>query len=148
MTPAPEQIEFMNVADIKDSVTAIRAVDDKDPKYAELLHALSTVEPGKLLTPILVRQEKNEATGEVQTILVEGLHRLTAAKKLKWEFIPVINKGFITRLEAMAIQMSANAHRIAQKPAAEGKQYERMMAEDPPSCWKIWRESADRRLTP
>lgn len=126
-----DQMEMIAVDEIHANTTAIREVDKEGKQYQDLQYALSKVDPGTLINPIIARTEKNEADGTVKIILVEGLHRLTAARELKWSMIPCIVHENMSRKDAMSMQLRANAHRIAQKPAAEGNHYRRMQIEDP-----------------
>lgn len=127
----PQQIEHLPLEILQANVTAIRDVNKESPKYQELLLALERVEPGVLINPIIVRTEKDETSGEEVYIIVEGGHRFAAATQLKWDTIPAIVHHNMSRIEAMSVQLRANANRIAQTPASEGKHYHRMLVEDP-----------------
>ncbi len=131
-----EQIELMDVDIITNSDIAIRKEDVKDENYIGLKQDIKgrfeRGEDDHVQQPIIVREEKDQAEPEkINIILVDGLQRLTACRELGIKQIRAINKGAISKLKALTDQFAANHHRIKQKPAAEGQQFNRMLTENP-----------------
>ena len=123
-----ETIVLIPVDEIKNSDIAIRSCDTESAKIKEM--GKSLLQTGQL-SPIRVREKLDPATGEATLELVDGLQRLSAAKDIGWTEIQAINCGPMENIDALAMQLTANHQRIDMQPAALGKQFHRMLAEDP-----------------
>lgn len=126
----PTQIEMIALRDIEVLDTAIRPVAENNENYINLLEDLRRGHP--IQSPIFVKTKTDLATGLSTYELVEGGHRVHAAKVVGHELIPALVFPEDTpRAVTMGVQIRANALRIAQTPVQEAKQYERIMAEVP-----------------
>ena len=129
-------IKMVPIADINVSEIAIRGTNIKDEKFLglkeDIKQRFARKEPDYVQQAITVRQVENPADPKSTIlVLVDGLQRFTACKELGIKVIPAIDKGKISNMDALRSQFSMNYHRVAQKPAQEGQQFQRMLVEDP-----------------
>lgn len=124
------RLEDLNVSDVSIRECDISHLDFQGLKQS-IKNRIECGLPG-LISPVKVREEQDKVDPtKTNIVLIDGLQRYTAHKELGIEEIDVINDGPITILEALTQQFQANKHRIAEKPAAEGRQFARMLMEDP-----------------
>lgn len=126
----PSQVDLIDPTDVQVNDTAIRVVDPKNEKFIELLADLQRGNP--VGNPIHVALATSKETGGTFYELIDGSHRLAAAKAAGHDTIPAFvwpeNTPKIVRL---GVQLRYNHLRIKQSVAQEGKQFERILATNP-----------------
>jgi ParB/RepB/Spo0J family partition protein len=118
---------------IEDNPNALRKVDLEDVKFEQLVASVGNV---GILSPIAVTDAldphgnpKTDASGNKIYRLVDGLHRLTAAREAGLTSIPAqVLK--VTEAQAMADQLIANAHKIETKPWQYSQHLVRILMRD------------------
>lgn len=118
---------------IEDNPNALRKVDLEDAKFEQLVDSVRNV---GVLQAICVMgaldakgEPKTDPQGNKIYRLVDGLHRLTAAREAGRESVPaqVLN---VTEAQAMADQLIANAHKIETKPWQYSQHLVRILMRD------------------
>jgi ParB/RepB/Spo0J family partition protein len=123
----PSKLQSISVASIRANKTALREVDRKGEGYQNLL---ASVRKEGVLSPILVRESIDPDTKTVFYGLIDGLHRLTAARDAGLGYIDskVVQA---TDDEVLAKQMIMNLQRVETAPSEYSKQLHRMMQANP-----------------
>lgn len=109
---------------IKPNPVALRQVDKKNPKFAEIVQSVPKV---GILNPINVR--KKTVDGLEFYELVDGLHRYSAALECGLSEIPchVLGDEFQDDSKVLAAQMIGNLCKVDTKPVEYTKQLIRIM---------------------
>ncbi len=115
------------LTEIRESPAALRKVDRTSEEYLGLVDSIRAT---GVLNPILIREFKDEESGDEGFMLVDGLHRFTAAQDAGLEEIPA-QVYSISEAEALSAQIMTNVHRIETKPVEYSKQLQRVLAGDP-----------------
>jgi ParB/RepB/Spo0J family partition protein len=115
------------LAVIRENPVALRAVNKKDPAYAELV---DSIRDRGVLNPISVREQKDEVTGESYYGVIDGLHRYTAAKDAGLDEIPAYVKNMDDG-QVEEAQIIANAQKIETKFVEYSKQIQRILVRNP-----------------
>lgn len=102
----------------------LRTVDRESLAYEELVESIKVK---GILNPISVIPA---AEGESSYVVMDGLHRFTAAKDAGLTEIPALIKDF-TESEILEAQIVANVQRIESKPAEYSKQLVRILHLNP-----------------
>ena len=115
------------LSEIRESPVALRKVDRTSEGYLGLVDSIR--EKG-VLNAILTREFKDEESGETVYMLVDGLHRFTAAQDAGLEVIPAqvlsMSEG-----DALAAQIMTNVHKIETKPVEYSRQIMRVLSGNP-----------------
>lgn len=121
-TETDERVEIVPVHTIKPSEFALRSVDKNSEAYLELVDSIRS---RGVLNPILVTD-----AGEGVFGLIDGLHRLSAAKDAGRQTIPVLVKS-MAESQMMEAQIITNLHKVDTKPMEYTKQLFRLLSADP-----------------
>lgn len=116
------------LAKIRENSEALRTVVDKQEE--EYLQLVDSVKKRGIMNPILVREIKDPATGEMLYGLIDGLHRFNAAMDAGLEEIPA-NIGSLKDADLIEAQILANVHRIETKAVQYTKALIRIMSANP-----------------
>lgn len=117
-----ERVAIVPVHTIKPSEFALRAVDKTSEKYLELVDSIRN---RGVLNPVLVTDVGNGVYG-----LVDGLHRVSAAKDAGVPNIPILVKP-MNEAQMMEAQIITNLHKIETKPMDYTKQLFKLLSADP-----------------
>jgi ParB/RepB/Spo0J family partition protein len=123
----PFVVGMINVALIRESKVALRAVNRQSEKYLMLVESIRRQ---GILNPIVVREVKDPVSGKIVYGLVDGLHRFTASKDAGLLEVP----AHVTKLddrELLEAQIIANIHKVDTKPVEYTKQMMRILAGNP-----------------
>ena len=127
MATDPGSVAIISLADIRENKAALREVDRTAMAYSELVDSIASV---GILNPILVREDIDPETQEKFYALIDGLHRVMAAKDAGLEVIPALIKD-IEKGHALIAQMMTNLHKIETKPHEYAKGIRRVLATEP-----------------
>ncbi len=116
------------VAKIRENSEALRTVVDKQEE--EYLQLVDSVKKRGIMNPILVREIKDPATGELLYGLIDGLHRYNAAMDAGLTEIPA-NIGSLKDADLIEAQILANVHRIETKAVQYTKALIKIMSANP-----------------
>lgn len=115
------------LSQIRENKVALRSVNRESEDYLGLVES---IRQRGFFGAITVRQRKDVETDESYYELIDGLHRLSAAKDAGLDEISVD----VTDLDDAAVleaQLMANVHRVETKPAEYSKQLRRILAGNP-----------------
>lgn len=116
------RVEMIPVHQIKPSEFALRSVDKTNEEYLQLVES---IRQQGVLNAVLVTDVGQGVFG-----LVDGLHRVTAAKDAGVTTIPAVIRSMDdTRM--MEAQIIANIHKVETKPMEYTKQLFKLLAADP-----------------
>lgn len=118
--------KLIPVNDIADATMALRKVETGAQSFQELVDSIKT---HGILQPIIVRPTPPDMSDK-PFVLVDGLHRLTAARAAGLEFIPASIMN-LSEIEAMTAQIITNSQRVATKNAEYAKQLLRILSLNP-----------------
>ena len=124
---ADDKMAVIKLAEIRENKAALREVDRTSTAYAELVDSIAAE---GILNPILVREAVDEETGASYFALVDGLHRVAAAKDAGISEIPALIKD-IEAGKALIAQWMTNFHRIETKPHEYAQALRRMLSAEP-----------------
>lgn len=110
------------------NIVALRAVNTDLPAYQQMKESIRL---HGIMSPISVRQENDPESGEPVFVIVDGLHRYTAATELGFNEIPVYVLSNVTSTKQLILQLTANLQKVETKPAEYGKQLRRILDENP-----------------
>ncbi len=114
-----EGLFHISIDKIKANPYQPRTRMDED-KLSELT---ASIQEKGIIQPVVVR----EAGGEYE--LVAGERRLTAAKRLGWEKIPVVITGKLSKEEMLELSLIENLQREDLNPIDTARGYQRLMEE-------------------
>jgi len=123
----PFVVGMVNIALIRESEVALRAVNRQSEKYLMLVESIRRQ---GVLNAICVREVKDPVSGNIVYGLVDGLHRFTAAKDAGLIEIPARVTTLDDR-ELLEAQIIANIHKVETKPVEYTKQMMRILAGNP-----------------
>jgi ParB family chromosome partitioning protein len=112
---------------IRENPVALRAVNKKDPAYAELV---DSIRDRGVLNPVSVREQVDPVTNETYYGLIDGLHRFTASKDAGLDAIPAYVKNMDDG-QVEEAQIIANAQKIETKFVEYSKQIQRILVRNP-----------------
>jgi ParB/RepB/Spo0J family partition protein len=113
---------------IRENSEALRtAVDKQDEDYIQLV---DSVKKRGIMNPILVREIKDPASGEILYGLIDGLHRFNAAMDAGLNEIPA-QIGSLKDADLIEAQILANVHRIETKAVQYTKALIKIMSANP-----------------
>ncbi len=115
------------VAKIRENVNALRKVNREKEGYRELV---SSISKSGVLQPVLVRELKDDDTGEMFYGLIDGLHRLTASIDAGKTTIPCHVKN-MEDADVMYSQIMTNVHKVETQHSEYAKQLHRILALKP-----------------
>lgn len=123
----------INVNNIEDNPNALRKVDPENVDYESLVDSIKNVGVLSAISVIVAYDAKGDPKTDEQGNaiyrLVDGLHRLTAARDAGLTTIPAqVLKA--TEAQAMANQLIANAHTIETKPWQYSQHLVRILMRD------------------
>lgn len=122
------ELKYVDVKSVREAQGGgLREVDQASEKWAEFV---SNVRARGVLKPILVHEKKDPDTGETIYGLSDGLHRLTAAKAVGLERIPV-HVVPLEEADVLETQLMLNFHTIQTKPIEYSKGIVRMLGLNP-----------------
>lgn len=115
------------VGKIRENPAALRAVNRQSEEYLGLV---DSVKSRGVMNPIVVREIKDEKTGDVLYGLVDGLHRYSAAMDAG---LAEINAVVINMSdgEVEEAQIIANIHKIETKPHQYSEALQRILSGNP-----------------
>jgi ParB/RepB/Spo0J family partition protein len=121
------------VSNIEDNPNALRKVDVEDPDFEKLVDSVKSV---GVLQAILVMSAvdahgnpKTDDKGNPVYRLIDGLHRLTAAREAGQDTIPA-QVVKTSEAQAMADQLITNVHKIETKPWQYSQHLTRILMRD------------------
>lgn len=113
---------------IRENSEALRtAVDRADELYVQLV---DSVKKRGIMNPILVREIRDPASGDLFYGLIDGLHRFNAAMDAGLTEIPA-QIGSLKDADLIEAQILANVHRIETKPVQYTKALLKIMSANP-----------------
>lgn len=118
----------MPVGQIVVNPAALRTVNFETADFAQLV---TSVRSNGILQPILVRELVDPETKKKYHGLIDGAHRLEAAKQAGLKEIPVIIKTGIDDNQALVQQAVANLQKVETKPFQYSQALRRMITHDP-----------------
>jgi len=118
----------IKVAEIRDNPVALRAVNKQSEEYLGLVDSIK--QKGFTLSTITVRVKDDPETQTKFYEIIDGLHRVNAAKDLGLDEIPALVLN-IDDAETLEAQVLANIHHIETKPAEYAAQLRRIFAANP-----------------
>lgn len=116
------------IGDIRLNPVAIRQVDQESADFLGLVQSMKN--HGFTLSTITVRPNEDAETHEQFLELVDGLHRVTAARAAGITEIPA-NIISLTEDKMLEAQLLANVHHIETKPREYSEQIKRIMVRNP-----------------
>lgn len=127
------QLLHIDLANIEDNPNALRKVDLEDASFEKLVESVKNV---GILSAISVMDAvdakgdpKTDPNGNKVYRLVDGLHRVTAAREAGLKSIPAqVLKA--TEAQAMADQLIANVHKVETKPFQYSQHLVRILMRD------------------
>lgn len=120
-------LKTLNVAQIRESDSALRSVQRDSEDYAGLV---DSVREHGVLKPILVREATDPETQETFYWLIDGLQRFNACKDSGRRFIDT-KVVSMSDAEALFAQIITNIHNIETKPVEYSGQLVRILAGNP-----------------
>jgi ParB/RepB/Spo0J family partition protein len=115
---------MLPVASIEVSESALRQAQTQSEKFEEVKRSIQKY---GILENLTVRPSK---TAEGMYTLIDGLQRLTIAKMLGLEEVPVYIMD-VSEADALLLQIQTNLQSIDTKPAEYGKQLVRILRHEP-----------------
>lgn len=112
---------------IKENPVALRAVNRQDEGFQGLV---DSIRDNGVLNAILVREMKDEETGETYYGLIDGLQRFSASRDAGRETIPALVKS-MDDAAVLEAQVITNVHKIETKPVQYTTQLIRILAGNP-----------------
>ena len=119
--------ESILLSQIFENKAALRSVNRQTEDFQELVQS---VRSKGILSPILVRRNVGDNRDLYPYILIDGLHRFTAASEAGLTEIPAHVKD-MTDAQALEAQIVANEHRIETKPVEFSNGLKRLLAINP-----------------
>lgn len=126
----PATLKRIKIDLIKENKTAIRKVVKEGKEGVGYQNLVKSVRIHGVEVPVHVREMKDATTGETYYALIDGLHRVTAAKECGWTEIDakiVVASDY----DVLIKQLILNAQRIETKPAEYSKQLRRILNQNP-----------------
>ncbi len=120
-------LSSIKLLEIRESPVALRKVDRTSEAYLGLV---DSIRAKGVLNAILVREFKDEESGETVFMLVDGLHRYTAAQDAGLDSIPA-QVLTMSEAEALDAQIMTNVHKIETKPVEYSRQLMRVLSGNP-----------------
>jgi len=118
------QMATVPIVDIRENPVALRTVDKASEEFLGLVQSIR--EKGFIST-ITVRRAKDDESGKEYFELIDGLHRLTAAREAGHTTIDV--KIYeVNEMQVLEMQLMANVHKIETKPIEYTQQLKRILA--------------------
>jgi len=124
---ATGQLMTLELAKIKANPAALRPVNKQSDEYEGLVASIREM---GIITPISVRESQDEDKDQFPYMLVDGLHRHTAALDAALEVIPCIVHD-LDDCATLKAQLVANIHKVETKPVQYAKQLQRILAYNP-----------------
>jgi ParB family chromosome partitioning protein len=121
------ELATIELAKIKANPAALRPVNKQSEEYEGLV---ASVRERGIVTPISVRLSEDEDKEQFPYMLVDGLHRHTAAIDAGLELIPCIVHN-LDDCDTLEVQLVANIHKVETKPVQYAKQLQRILAFKP-----------------
>lgn len=121
------RLKEIKLLDIHENPVALRAVNRSLESFQGLVDSIK--EKG-VLNPILVRELKNDETGDTYYGLIDGLQRFSASQDAGRETIPA-KVVSMTDAEVLEAQVITNVHRVETKPVEYSKQLIRILSGNP-----------------
>ena len=106
------------------------ALRDVDPKSPDFLALVESIRQNGIINAISVCPVTNAETGENYYVIIDGLHRYTAACEAGLTEVPCTIKT-ADEAKILALQFQANMRRVDTKPAQYGKHIRRIMVLNP-----------------
>lgn len=119
-------LQYVAISEIKESPVALRSVDTQGESFLGLV---DSIRQQGVMNPITVREEEVEG-GQKVKILVDGLHRFTAAKEAGLDKIPCHILD-LDKAEVLTAQIIANVHKVETKPVEYTKQIFKILSASP-----------------
>jgi ParB/RepB/Spo0J family partition protein len=143
-TPGVTMSNVTNIplSEIRENTVALRSVDLEGEGFLQLV---DSIRENGILSAVSVKMDKDPETGTEYFCLVDGLHRLTAAKEAGLSEIPAI---IVEADEAkqLEMQIAANLHRVETKPCEYAAQLKRMLGLN--QTWTVTELAAKLTTTP
>lgn len=108
-----------------DEVALRDEVDKESQVWADFVQSIKN---NGIMTALLVRPDPDD---EDRFLIVDGLHRFTAALDLGLDQVPCIVREDIQPSDVMQLQIQANVHKVETRPVQYAEQLRRIMAENP-----------------
>ncbi len=121
------QLKLIPLNRIRESAVALRAVDRKSGQYLELV---DSIRKNGVMNAILVREIKDQDSGEILYGLIDGLHRFSGAQDAGLAEIPAQIRS-MADAAVLEAQVIANVHKVETKPVEYAKQLMRILAQNP-----------------
>lgn len=124
---AASRVMEIPVALVKASKTSLRDAQKATEEYQSLC---KSIKARGVLNPIVVREDRDNDTGEVYYLLIDGLQRLSSSQDCGLEVIPA-NVVDMNEVEMMEAQLITNFQRVTTKPAEYAKHLTRILSLQP-----------------
>jgi ParB/RepB/Spo0J family partition protein len=121
------ELMTLPIDSIHQSKHQLREVDTESLAFKEITDSVRNM---GILNPIVVRREANPETGADQYVLIDGAHRLAAAKAAGLSEIPT-HIANLTELDSLFAQFVGNAMRVETKMYQYSRQLLRILAIEP-----------------
>lgn len=115
------------LAAIRENPSALRPVNRESEEYQGLV---DSIRQRGVMNPIVVREVKDPASGEMHYGLIDGLHRYTAAQDAGLTEIPC-NVMSMNDAEVLEAQVLANIHKVETRPVEYSRQLMRILSANP-----------------
>jgi len=121
----------VSLSEIRENAVALRSVNKQSEEYLGLVDSIRNL--GFFTVPTV--RAKNDETGKVFYEIIDGLHRITAARDAGVTEIDV-NVMEMDEADVLIAQIMSNVHRIETKPVEYAKQLVRILNANP-----LWTEA-------
>lgn len=117
------KLQIVKIENIRENKVALRNVNLQSEDYLGLVESIRSK---GFMGAITVRTRTDEATGEVFFELVDGLHRLNAARDAGLTEINV-DVLDLDDMDTLQVQLMANVHKIETRPMEYSQQIRRIL---------------------
>jgi len=119
-----DELANIDVAKIKQNPSALRPVNKQSVEYEGLV---ASVREMGILNAVSIKANEDEDSEQYPYVLIDGLHRWTAAIDAGLMTIPSLIKS-LDDCQVLQAQLIANVHKIETKPVQYSKQLQRILA--------------------
>jgi ParB/RepB/Spo0J family partition protein len=121
------ELKVISIEQITESPIALRKVNKTSEEFLQLV---DSVRAQGVLNAIVVRENDKKGADDKPYMLVDGLHRFTAAQAAGLKDIPC-NVVALSGISVLEAQIMTNIHKVETRPVEYTKQLQRILALDP-----------------
>jgi ParB/RepB/Spo0J family partition protein len=122
------ELQMIPIERIRENKVALRGVDKKRESYVQLVDSIRQY---GINNPIVVRRSTDKETGEEVYVVVDGLHRYSAALDAGLGEVPAHVKQYEGKEDVWLAQIVSNAHKVETRPKEYADHINRILIEDP-----------------